>query len=282
MRKPEAWSICCCQHRGLGDSEREDELKTMKLHTLHSSAVILLTLTTMVGGQSCTSNEECSNSDFCSLAGTCVIYGCDEIYGIIDDQVDGIGPLKCQKYDGRQEGQIYACSVGTAINNGNVGLSIRPPITGEVGGSIARKFERECRADIPPVDPNDATDFGSIFWCLDNDGADYTEHKANIGSSGLTCDSGGTPIHASVRINLIEGLDIGSETVDGDFDPKVANSAYYASVLGKESADAGSDWPGTVVAGGESGTSSPIMMTMTATTMLSSVILTIAMMTLLL
>ena len=214
----------------------------------------LVLFTTHANGQTtCASNDECSNTEFCAVSGTCVTYGCDELYNIIKDQITGLGSLQCADYDGTQAGQIYACSVGTQINGASIGLSIRPPLAGEedtsgiggatAGSSVARPFERECRAEIPKDDA-DRTDLGSIFYCLDNEGADYTEHIANIDASGLVCENGDSPIHASVRINLLTGISVGSEKVEGTFDSALADSAYYASILGKESEDSGSDFGG--------------------------------------
>lgn len=214
----------------------------------------LVLFTANVNGQTtCASSDDCSNTEFCAVSGTCVTYGCDELYDIIKDQITGLGSLECTDYEGTQAGQIYACSVGSQINGASIGLSIRPPLAGQedtsgiggatAGSSVARPFERECRAEIPK-DEADPTDLGSIFYCLDNEGADYTQHIADIDASGLVCENGDLPVHASVRINLLTGISVGSEKVEGTFDSNLADSAYYASILGKESEDSGSDFGG--------------------------------------
>ena len=84
------------------------------------------------------------------------MYGCDEIYRIIDDQVTGIGPLKCAKYTGQQEGQGEWMEGHSTGPNGKVHCPSQ-----SFQGRIIRN---PATASLPPLQPAALCVGGWIVW----------------------------------------------------------------------------------------------------------------------
>jgi hypothetical protein len=196
---------------------------------------VSLSIEGSVSQTSCNYTEDCAQTDFCA-DGTnlCTAWGCESIYAIIKENFEAVGGLECADYRGATEGQVYACSVGTGISNGGIGLNILPE-----SGSVVQPFKRECRAAI-------IGEAQESFYCLDNKDANYDDYLTSAAAAGLDC--GDSPIHATIQFNLLEGLSLSAVRVE-EFDESIAGSGLFADIgvfgSGDEGVDDGSNAAGS-------------------------------------